>query len=194
MAETWQEVVFWILAILMAFSAMRVVTARNVVHAALYLVVTLMGAAAMYIILFAEFVAWVQVLVYVGAIVVLMLFGLMLTRAPIGSDDFDNNQRGLAALVAAAIFGVTSWIMFEAFEGRDVDFAREAGTTSHEIGSEIFSKYVLPFEVVSVLLLAALVGAVVIARRDRGTVDSTALSATPTPTSASTIPPTEGAG
>ena len=194
MAETWQEVVFWILAFLMAFSAMRVVTARNVVHAALYLVVTLMGAAAMYIILFAEFVAWVQVLVYVGAIVVLMLFGLMLTRAPIGSDDFDNNQRGLAALVAAAIFGVTSWIMFEAFEGRDVNFTRDVGTTSREIGGEIFSKYVLPFEVVSVLLLAALVGAVVIARRDRGTVDSTALSATPTTTSASTIPPTEGAG
>lgn len=188
MAETWQEVVFWILAILMAFSAMRVVTARNVVHSALYLVVTLMGAAAMYIILFAEFVAWVQVLVYVGAVVVLMLFGLMLTRAPIGSDDFDNNQRGLAALVAAAIFGVTSWIMFEAFEGRNVDFVREAGVTSREIGGEIFSKYVLPFEVVSVLLLAALVGAVVIARRDRGTVDSTALMSRPTETSASTIP------
>ena len=194
MAETWQEVVFWVLAILMAFAAMRVVTARNVVHSALYLVVTLMGAAAMYIVLFAEFVAWVQVLVYVGAIVVLMLFGLMLTRAPIGSDDFDNNQRGLAALVAAGIFGVTSWIMFEAFEGRDVNFVRETGVTSREIGGEIFSKYVLPFEVVSVLLLAALVGAVVIARRDRGTVDSTAPLAGPAQTSASTIPPTEGAG
>ncbi|HJR45422.1 MAG TPA: NADH-quinone oxidoreductase subunit J [Actinomycetota bacterium] len=194
MAETWQEVVFWILAIVMAFAAMRVVTARNVVHAALYLVVTLMGAAAMYILLFAEFVAWVQVLVYVGAIVVLMLFGLMLTRAPIGSDDFDNNQRGLAALVAAAIFGVTTYILFEAFEGQDVNFVRQAGVTSREVGAEIFSKYVLPFEVVSVLLLAALVGAVVIARRDRGTVDSTALITTPTPTSASTIPPTTDTG
>ena len=168
MAETWQEVIYWLLAITMAFSAMRVVTVRNVVHAALYLVVTLMGAAAMYIMLFAEFVAWVQVLVYVGAIVVLALFGLMLTRAPIGSGDFDNNQRGLAALVAAAIFGLTSWVMFKAFEGQDVNYAREAGTTSEEVGREIFSRYVLPFEVVSVLLLAALVGAVVIARRDLG--------------------------
>ncbi len=168
MAETWQEVIFWILAITMAFAAMRVVTVRNVVHAALYLVVTLMGAAAMYIMLFAEFVAWVQVLVYVGAIVVLALFGLMLTRAPIGSGDFDNNQRGLAALVAAAIFGLTSWVMFRAFEGQEVNYAREAGTTSKQVGEEIFTRYVLPFEVVSVLLLAALVGAVVIARRDLG--------------------------
>ena len=168
MAETWQEVIFWLLAITMAFSAMRVVTVRNVVHAALYLVVTLMGAAAMYIMLFAEFVAWVQVLVYVGAIVVLALFGLMLTRAPIGSGDFDNDQRGLAALVAAAIFGLTSWVMLKAFEGQEVNYARETGTTSEEVGREIFSRYVLPFEVVSVLLLAALVGAVVIARRDLG--------------------------
>jgi NADH-quinone oxidoreductase subunit J len=167
-AQTWQEVIFWILAITMAFSAMRVVTTRNVVHAALYLVVTLMGAAAMYIMLFAEFVAWVQVLVYVGAIVVLALFGLMLTRAPIGSGDFDNNQRGLAALVAAAIFGLTSWVMFKAFEGQEVNYSRTTGTTTKQVGEEIFSRYVLPFEVVSVLLLAALVGAVVIARRDLG--------------------------
>lgn len=168
MAETWQEVIFWILALAMAFSAMRVVTVRNVVHAALYLVVTLMGAAALYIMLFAEFIAWVQVLVYVGAIIVLALFGLMLTRAPIGSGDFDNNQRGLAALVAAAIFGLTSWVMFKAFEGQEVNYARTTGTTSKQVGQEIFSRYVLPFEVVSVLLLAALVGAVVIARRDLG--------------------------
>jgi NADH-quinone oxidoreductase subunit J len=168
MAETWQEVIFWILAIAMAFSAMRVVTVRNVIHAALYLVVTLMGAAALYIMLFAEFVAWVQVLVYVGAIVVLALFGLMLTQAPIGSGDFDNNQRGLAALVAAGVFGVTSWVMFKAFEGQNVNYARETGTTSRRVGQEIFSRYVLPFEVVSVLLLAALVGAVVIARKDLG--------------------------
>ena len=166
MAETWQEVVFWVLAIAMAFSAMRVVTTRNVVHAALYLVVTLMSAAALFIMLFAEFVAWVQVLVYVGAIIVLMLFGLMLTRAPIGQGDFDNNQKPLAALVALAVFGVTSWILVQAFDGEEIGFARIEGTTSERVGEEIFSKYVLPFEVVSMLLLAALVGAVLIARRD----------------------------
>jgi NADH-quinone oxidoreductase subunit J len=166
MAEAWQWAVFWALAVVMASSALRVVTSRNVVHAALYLVGTLMGAAALYVMLFAEFVAWAQVLVYVGAIVVLMLFGLMLTRAPIGKANFDNNQRLLAALCAAAIFGVTSWIMISAFKGERVRFDRLVQTKASTIGSAIFSSYVLPFEVVSILLLAALVGAVVIARRD----------------------------
>ncbi len=151
---------------MMGIAAIGVVTSRNVVHAALYLVGTLMGAAALYILLLAEFVAWVQVLVYVGAIVVLMLFGLMLTRAPIGKGDFDNDQRLLSALTALAVFGVASYIMVRAFEGQRIDLTRETGTLTRSIGEVIFSTYVLPFEVVSVLLLAALVGAVVIARRD----------------------------
>ena len=166
MIEVWQQAVLWILGALVVVAAVRVVTSQNVVHAALYLVGTLMGAAALYVMLFAEFVAWVQVLVYVGAIVVLMLFGLMLTRAPIGKANFDNNQRFLAACCAGAVFIVTSWILWDAFSGREIDFAREAGTKTASIGEVIFSAYVLPFEVVSVLLLAALVGAVVIARRD----------------------------
>ena len=160
------EVLFWVFAVVMGVSAIRVVTARNVVHAALYLVATLFGAAIMFVLLYAEFVAWVQVLVYVGAIVVLMLFGLMLTRAPIGKGSFDNDQRPLAALCALALFVVSSVIMVDAFEGREIDFTRTEGTTSKQVGDAIFSEFVLPFEVVSVLLLAALVGAVVIARRD----------------------------
>jgi NADH-quinone oxidoreductase subunit J len=166
MAETYQEIAFWVLAVVMTGAALRVVTARNVIHAALYLVATLAGAAALYLLLFAEFVAWVQVLVYVGAIVVLMLFGLMLTRAPIGSGDFDNNQRLLAAVCAGAVFLSTSFVLYDAFEGETISFARSAGTKTATVGEVIFSAYVLPFEVVSVLLLAALVGAVVIARRD----------------------------
>jgi NADH-quinone oxidoreductase subunit J len=160
------EILFWLFAAVMGVSAIRVVTTRNVVHAALYLVVTLFGAAIMYVLLFAEFVAWVQVLVYVGAIVVLLLFGLMLTRAPIGKGSFDNDQRPLAAVCALAIFVVSSVIMIDAFEGQEIDFTRTDGTTSKQVGDAIFSDFVLPFEVVSVLLLAALVGAVVIARRD----------------------------
>lgn len=166
MTDTWQEIVFWFFAVVMAIAALRVVTTKNVVHAALYLVATLMSAAAMYVLLLAEFVAWVQVLVYVGAIVVLMLFGLMLTRASIGSQSFDNDQRLVAALVAGAVFGVTSWIMIDGFQGKEVNLKDAAGTTTGTVGEVIFSEYVWPFEVVSVLLLAALVGAVLIARRD----------------------------
>lgn len=167
MAEWWQEAAFWVFAVGMTVSALRVVTTGNVVHAALYLVGTLLGAAAMFILLFAEFLAWAQVLVYVGAIVVLMLFGLMLTRAPIGKGKFDNDQRLLAALCSAALFGVTSWVLVRAFEGEEISFTRSDATTTRDVGDAIFSAYVLQFEIVSVLLLAALVGAIVIARRDR---------------------------
>ena len=166
MTDLWQEIVFWFLAVVMSIAALRVVTTKNVVHAALYLVATLMSAAAMYVLLLAEFVAWVQVLVYVGAIVVLMLFGLMLTRASIGEASFDNDQRLVAAIVAGAVFGITSWIMIDGFAGKEVNLKDAAGTTTGTVGEAIFSSYVWPFEVVSVLLLAALVGAVMIARRD----------------------------
>ncbi len=162
----WQEIAFWVIAAFMTVCALRVVTSGNVVHAALYLVGTLLGAATIYVLLFAEFVAWAQVLVYVGAIIVLMLFGLMLTRAPIGKGKFDNDQRLLAALCAAAVFGVTSYVMIDAFEGEEISFDAIVGTKTETLGDVIFSTYVLPFEVVSVLLLAALVGAVVISRRD----------------------------
>lgn len=167
-AEGWQQIVFWVIAVVMAFAAIRVVTTRNVIHAALYLVGTLLGAAAIYVLLYAEFVAWVQVLVYVGAIVVLMLFGLMLTRADIGKANFDNDQRVLAAVCSAAFFGVTAFVLVDAFEGQEISLARTVPPETSDIGDAIFSAYVLPFEVVSVLLLAALVGAVVISRRDTG--------------------------
>lgn len=166
-AEVWQQVSFWVIAAVMSMAAIRVVTARNVIHAALYLVMTLLSAAILFVLLLAEFVAWVQVLVYVGAVVVLMLFGLMLTRAPIGKGNFDNDQRLVAGLCAGAVFGVMSWVLVDAFEGQEISFAVERPPTTATIGEVIFSAYVLPFEVVSVLLLAALVGAVVIAKRDR---------------------------
>ena len=169
MAETWQEVLFWGLAVVMGVSALRVVTTQNVVHAALYLVGTLWGAAALYVLLLAELLAWAQVLIYVGAVVVLMLCGLMLTRAPIGKHSYDNNQRLLAALVAGGLFGVMSWILIDAFDGQKVQLADAEGTTAESLGDAIFSSYVFPFEVVSVLLLAALVGAVLISRKDEVT-------------------------
>jgi NADH-quinone oxidoreductase subunit J len=166
MAETWQEIVFWVLAVVMTGAALRVVTAANVVHAALYLVGALMGAAVLYVLLLAEFVAWVQVLVYVGAIVVLMLFGLMLTRAPIGRSNLDNNQRLLAALVAGAVFISTSAVLIDGFKDEKVNLDVTRGIGTDAVGDLIFRAFVLPFEVISVLLLAALVGAIVMARRD----------------------------
>ena len=79
-----ENYVFLVIALPMVFGAWRVVTTRNVVHAALYLVLALGGSAALFLLLGAEFVAWTVVLVYIGAVVVLFLFGIMITRAPLG--------------------------------------------------------------------------------------------------------------
>jgi len=161
-----QNIIFGSIAVAMAAAALRVVTTKNIVHAALYLVVVLAGVAALYILLAAEFTAVVQVLVYIGAIVVLFLFGIMLTRAPIGiTSDLDNNQRGLALVVALFLFGVLGAVLNDAYGS-----AKLAGDAkiqrSADVGDSIFQTFVIPFEVVSILLLAALIGAVVIARRD----------------------------
>jgi NADH-quinone oxidoreductase subunit J len=164
-----QNVAFWILAIAMVVAAIGVVRTQNVVHAALFLVVVLAGAAAQYILVAAEFVAWVQVLIYIGAVVILFLFGIMLTRAPMGTEGkLDNNQRFAAAAVSLFLFGVITALMVDAYGAKEIRLKGDlvplgnAGT----ISTSIFRDYLVPFEVVSMLLLAALVGAVVIARRD----------------------------
>ncbi|HEX7166728.1 MAG TPA: NADH-quinone oxidoreductase subunit J [Acidimicrobiales bacterium] len=162
-----QNIVFGILAAVMGIAALRVVTVKNVVHAALYLVLVFAGVAGIFILLASEFVAVVQVLVYIGAIVVLFLFGTMLTRAPIGrADNLDQSgaQRGLGALVALGLLGLLAAILYDAFGESKVEVTQVA--TSGDIALALFRDYVIPFEVVSILLTAALVGAVVIARRD----------------------------
>jgi NADH-quinone oxidoreductase subunit J len=167
-----QNLFFGLLAAAMAISAIKLVTTKNVVHAALYLVIILAGIAAQYILLAAEFVAVVQVLVYIGAVMVLILFGIMLTRAPIGKDQaLDNDQRALSAAVALFLFAGLGTLLIDAFGKQKLDFSNgmgsgASGTTSDRIADSIFSTYLVPFEVASVLLLAALVGAVVVARRD----------------------------
>jgi len=161
-----QEYAFLVFAVVGGLSAIAVVTARNVVHAALYLVVSLLSVAGVYLLLGAEFVAWVQILIYVGAIVILFLFGLMLTKAPIGRDTLDNQQRGIGALVGVGVFAGLVFLIQEAFPVQDaVAFETVQGSTD-VIGEAIFRNYVLPFEAVSFLLLAALIGAIVLARKD----------------------------
>ena len=160
-----QNVVFWILAAGMVLAAIGVVRSQNVVHAALYLVVVLGGGAAQYILLAAEFVAWVQVLIYIGAVIILFLFGIMLTRAPMGSDtNLDNDQRWPAAVVSVFLLGVLATLLVDAFSDKKI--VLRSPTRTEQVADAIFKTYVVPFEVVSILLLAALVGAVVIARRD----------------------------
>lgn len=167
-----QNISFGVLAAAMVIAALRLVTTRNVVHAALYLVIVLAGMAAQYVLLAAEFVAVVQVLVYIGAIMVLVLFGIMLTRAPIGHDqDLSNDQKVVSGVVALFLFGALAAMLMDAFGRTELDLhnsvaSMAAGGNLQVVSDSIFSTYLVPFEVVSVLLLAALVGAVVISRRD----------------------------
>src|SRR5437763_10057377 len=162
---TSHEVAFAVLAVVGLISALRLVTTRNVVHGALNLVITLAMVGGVYLLLAAEFVAWVQIVIYVGAIVVLLLFSLMLTRAPIGRETLDNQQRGMAAIVGAGILGGLGYLIQSTFSGQRVVLTP---TRTAQVGVSIFRDFVLPFEVVSVLLLAALVGAIVLPRKDEG--------------------------
>ncbi len=160
------DIAFLILAIIMVGSAIRVVTTKNVVHAALYLVMVLAGVAAQYILLASEFVAITQVLVYIGAIVVLFLFGIMLTRAPIEGEERHTREGWLVgAFTAAILLGLLAYVQIDFF-GRDKLPSALQPTNTRTVSDSIFSTYLLPFEVVSLLLLAALIGAIVIARRE----------------------------
>ena len=160
-----ENIAFGIMAVIMTVSAIRVVTTKNVVHAALWLVIVLAGVAGIFILLGSEFVAVTQILVYIGAIVVLFLFGIMLTRAPLGkSADLDNDQRPIAAIVAVLLLGLMGYTLWDTWRGEQLGEIQVQ--TTQAVSDSIFSTYLVPFEAVSVLLLAALIGAIVLARRD----------------------------
>ncbi len=168
-----QNLFFYAIAAVIVFSAIRVVTSQNVVHAALYLVAVLAAVAGQYVMVAAEFVAATQVLVYIGAIVVLFLFGIMLTRAKLGSDqDLTNKSWPTAALTAVVLFGVMAYALIDEYRWDETPLPDDPriigveGSNTATVSDSIFSTYLVPFEVVSVLLLAALVGAIVLARKD----------------------------
>ncbi|MFJ1753126.1 NADH-quinone oxidoreductase subunit J [Kitasatospora sp. NPDC088134] len=164
LSPTGQEIVFLLVGVLVLGAAVVSVTTRQLVHAALWLVVALGGLAVEFLLLTAEFVAWVQVLVYLGSVVVLVLFGLMLTRAPIGrSPDADSGNRPAALAVGLASAATLVTLVVDAFRSSWIDLYGAAGTT-RLTGEYLFSHWVLPFEALSVLLLAALVGAIVLSR------------------------------
>jgi NADH:ubiquinone oxidoreductase subunit 6 (subunit J) len=242
--------VFLVLALVVVVSALRVVTSTNVVHSALFLVLALGGTAGLFLLLSAEFVAWVLVLVYIGAVIVLFLFGIMITRAPTGPNvEVDHRHRAPAAMAAFLMFIVTAGSALTAFGNREfttphidviaevlgievdelaeqlrdgatiaeiagektqevidavlaeesvsieyalrigrlsdeeAEEARSAetervtamvngekglgtGTSTELIGEQLLQRFVLPFEVVSFVLLAALIGGITLARKD----------------------------
>ncbi|MBJ7292042.1 MAG: NADH-quinone oxidoreductase subunit J [Ilumatobacteraceae bacterium] len=161
-----QNIGFFIIAALMVVGALRVVTTSNVVHAALWLVVVLAGAAAQYVLLAAEFVAVTQVLVYIGAVMVLFLFGTMLTRARIGAESDLNNKNWFVGLPVALTLLAAMLIALRDGFGNEKLPADAPLVSTQVLSDQIFGPYLLPFWALSFVLLAAVIGAIVLARRD----------------------------
>jgi NADH:ubiquinone oxidoreductase subunit 6 (subunit J) len=162
---------FAIVAVLTIAAAVAAVSQRNLVHCALALVVAFVGLAAAYLQLDAQFVGFAQILVYVGAVAILIVFAILLTRGGDTPQQTVFSTSWLAgAVVAVAVFGLVSWtILKSGAVQRDLPAKPEA--TVKQIGDALMTKYVLPLEVAGLLLTAALIGAVIIAMRDHVAAD-----------------------
>jgi NADH-quinone oxidoreductase subunit J len=162
------EVVFYVLAVISIAAAVGVVTVPNVVHAALFLILTLLGVAGFYILLSSEFLALVQILIYAGTVSILMLLALMLTRgAEQNLPSVGSGGTWPFGLVTAIVLGgavVTAAL--------DSDWPRDTGQVTmvslQTLAGALFRDWLMPFEVVSIVLLVALIGAVVLAHEDEG--------------------------
>jgi NADH-quinone oxidoreductase subunit J len=160
-----QNIFFVLLALATIVGALRVVTTKNVVHAALWLVIVLAGVGANFLLVGAEFTGVTQVLVYIGAIVVLFLFGTMLTRSPIGRDpDVDNPSWYMGLVVAVPLLALLAYAVIDEW-GNDA-LPRETVQTTALVSDSIFSTYLVAFEAIGFLLTAALIGAIVLARKE----------------------------
>ncbi len=161
------QVTFYLLAFQAIFSSLMVVTLRNLVHNVIFLASTMLSVAGLFLFLNAEFLAMVQVFLYVGGVTVLFLFAVMLTY---GIGDIKiiqtNNLKLPAGLVMLGIFGVLSTIVFKTTfvisRGNLTD-----GDVTNSLGVSLLTKYVLPFEIVSLLLLMAMIGAIILAKEEK---------------------------
>lgn len=158
---------FWIVSIVMLAACWRVVTTRNLLHSVLAAFIVLISTAIIYFMLNAEFLGVVQILIYAGAVTILLLFVVMLTTTgPRFEAGFENKISPLMYLTSLLLFALLVFIVSNIrwpFTGETIINMRDVTTT---LASRIFLEYLLPFEVASVLLLVALVGAVVLARKE----------------------------
>ncbi|MGA9276595.1 NADH-quinone oxidoreductase subunit J [Ilumatobacter sp.] len=165
-----QNVGFGIIAFGMIFAALCVVTTKNVVHAALWLVIVLGGVAAQYVLAAAEFVAVSQVMVYIGAVMVLFLFGIMLTRAQIGKESGLNNKGWAIGIpIALVLFGLLAYVVLDTYGDATIAEPQLTGANNEstvDIADRVLSPYLAPFFGMTFVLLAAAIGAIVLARKD----------------------------
>lgn len=155
---------FIVISATVLVSAVAVVAARNLVRAAFWLLPCFLGVAGVFVLLGAHFLAAIQVLIYVGAIMLLLLFVLMLTRDVSGAIAAPNNRQAGWAIIAAGVLAAVAIGVVSRYQWQ-VGAAKASASTA-AVGEALLRTYLLPFEIASVLLLAAMVGAIVIARSD----------------------------
>ena len=153
-------VLFYLAGALTLGGALAVVMARNIVYAAIALLVTMIGVAGLFLLAFAEFLALVQVLIYGGVIIIVIVFALMLTRFRDFAQASDHRQWPIAAVAGAAVFG----LLAASILGTSVRTVERQGISVEVLGDNLFAEWAVPFEIASLVLLVALIGAVVMVR------------------------------
>ena len=166
-------IVFYVLSAITVIGALGVVLDRNVVRATLMLLIALLGVAGIFLVAFAEFLALAQILLYGGAVTIVVLFSIMLTRTADLRVNLDNPQRPMAALIAIAAF-VLLTLTFVNSDIAELDETTsvatpgaDAGSSGFEtVGDVLFNQWAIPFEIASLVLLVAMIGAIALARSD----------------------------
>lgn len=162
------EICFWCFFVLIIGSALVVVSSRNMIYSVFSLLFTFFGVAGIYVLLNADFLAVTQIMIYIGGILVLLIFGVMLTNRITGVD-IKSGQTGklqivFASLIAIAVVFILLFVTFDA-NWFVISNPKELASTTEHIGTKLLTKYLLAFESASVLLLIAIIGAALIARR-----------------------------
>lgn len=158
---------FYFISALTVAGALAAVLLKNTIHCALALAVAFAGLALLFLSLDAQFVGFVQILVYIGAVVILVVFAIMLTRGAETTGEAVHSRTWFAGLViAAAVFAFLAWAVLASTPGLPSQTAAPAATV-HDIGNALMTRYVLPLEIVAVLLTAATIGAVMVAMHEK---------------------------
>jgi NADH-quinone oxidoreductase subunit J len=161
------DIVFYVFAFIVLFSAFVVVFSRNIIYSAFSLLFTFFGVAGLYALLQADFLAITQILIYVGGILVLLLFGVMLTNKVISVDIKTGTMQTVPALlIVAVVAGSLSGLFYSTWKETPTPAVTVLATTTKSLGEMLMTGYLLPFEIASVILLVALIGAAMISRRE----------------------------
>ena len=163
---SYEEIIFYFVAAVTVLGALGVVLARNVVHSALFLILALLAVAGVFILLSAEFLAIVQILIYGGAVTILILFVMMLTRVRDMPQALDGPQRPFAALAAGAFLALS--VLAAVSSDWPGETEKITVVPFREMGEALFRDWAVPFEVASLVLLVALIGAIILARSEEG--------------------------